>query len=460
MPSTAPPANPLIPRTERARQALLEKWLLEHNSAAQEKLSRAAHSQLSAIHAERLSRFISVPYIVKGGLRKTELCYSQTLASDELIDLQPEAIARAAVGWLRNRDQAVQREAVLLLAWIGGPKHIPLILRSLKSSDPAMVASAADGITRACEENRLRDKDRKRVTRALIPIVTGVRRFPPDRELEVLLEHAVTACVAVGGVSVFESLISAQSLSPDNPCVRHILLSIRSASNAATGVPAAQPKADRLWRIADAAKQRKLHPAFRKYADQVVGLSLLLAAPIDPERTRLEAGRFLDAKGAKNGLGCDLARQALRSCKKLPEPRSLLACLNRTPGRFNADAAAVIRTFAFTEYLKGDGLLACLIDDYSTARSAVSGLKLIGLKSISVSLGKTVTVPTIANAATARARGRRTAADLPLAELKLVSRVEDAIWNSLDRIESAIHTYIAAHVADFTTERQTRKPRS
>lgn len=299
-----------------------------------------------------------------------------------LVHLRSKAFARRLLGWLKAKDAELASEAAHRLAWMGLEQDRALVLRLLKTAPWPVRGAIAEGLELAAHHKHIDAAAKKRAIKALLPLASGEVPVPAGEASDEALFKIVDAVEDIGGKKGLALICRDEAMHPGNRAMRAILLRLDSARR--DGVRVARfSRPDLLWPIYEALRPildtKPAKRGDRGWKDeQSLGCILLLAAESAPVGTARECRRILSETKKDDERIRDDAKAALKLCKGVPDPWTVLATFHRKPGSFGARATKVLRVMEMIEHCNSDGLPLYFANLGEHWREAMAGLKIIG----------------------------------------------------------------------------------
>ena len=444
-------------RTENARDAFRERIisecrcypsLLKHGVRP----PAAAKTADGRLCEQRLLEFTRRFIIVRDFLRERSL--AQTYAWRDLTHMRSAAFAERLTMWVRDPDLLIASEAANHLAWMGRRQHLPLLTKLVSGAtskpNARMVEAIAEGAYLSWFHRHAQPGFLKAITKALTPYMTGEKQLAgkpdgmshPQFKAFYDISKYLLQADRRGAMAL---LAGDKVLFPQNPALRGVLHALLEVVEERPKAVGRAVDASAAWSVLEFWRDERLGSL---YGSKFVGQSLVLGALADPVRGVREA-KSLRALAKDDRTLAEYVTIAVRVCRDIPEPRTLLSRKHSGKLRVSPDAAAVIAAYELAEHVNGDGLSLYFHNMGDEWSAAHRGLMLIGLDRAARALAVAAKIVFGAARITTPADAQRVYIALPPNREAVLDAACNAYEKIGDGVFAAVERYIGKHPEKF-----------
>ncbi|MFN0132479.1 MAG: hypothetical protein ACKVW3_08130 [Phycisphaerales bacterium] len=369
--------------------------------------------------------------------------------------MRSRRFARLLRGWMRHTDHRLAAYAAGDLATMGLDADIGRLVEVMESGSWLKRDSVARGVANAMRKFHASRRFRATIFDAMALLLAGPLRLAPGRAAEFARGEMIEAMQALDGARAAWFLTSEAMLRPDSRATRMLVLRLHSDIEEHPKRYRRPIDAPRLWRVFDhqaVSLRRRRKPEAAKFVRQTMGYLLCLAADGDPERASRECREILRLpRRDETELLRALARQAVRRCRRIPEPHVALSYYWKRPERFSARDSKVMQAYGLIEHVQGDGLLAYLVDRGQNWRMAHVGLLLIGATGAARILQNAARIVEMHGRLSDERSAMEASLAMSEAESERVGSLGEALMRAIPRSFDAIQRYISKNQQAFPT---------
>jgi hypothetical protein len=406
----------------------------------------------------RLIEFVRTPR-----LERRNLALSQSDAWIELAERRSKRFAVLLRRLMRSTEDAIASEAGEYLAWMGFEEDHGRVIRGLRSGSWRMREKIASGVVIAKHRRWLSRAFQAKVWREMEAFVTGERGYASGLGVRDAVLGMINSMLELDRRAGMRLLKGNRAIRAGNLALGEVIGELASQQEYYPDRFGREVDPGLLWPVFEALKSgrvRLLPWGAMKQPErklETMAQILRLASDRDPVRTKREANRLLKL-GVSDGVRSEL-RVALRRCKGVPEVDALVQVFYKRPRSFGKNASLALRAAELREHVLGDGLDGYFSNMGRNWKEAAAGMRLVGATAAAGILTRAAKVVSEYGSL----KDNRSALDASIAMEEAgdtrLKKLEDAMWEELDRVHAGVERYIAGHVEEFTT-RRSRSARS
>ncbi|HEX2838477.1 MAG TPA: hypothetical protein VHN77_10150, partial [Phycisphaerales bacterium] len=334
----------------------------------------------------------------------------------------------------------------------GSKRMVSVVQRLMDHTDLRVVRSTIFGAR--LSRGNASHQYKRTMLRLVTPYIDGSRALKPSDDAWEVVNEALELPRSLFPKQAWSILTSPSVLRPDNPAVADIVWDLCECRDEFPPRSRRPIPAELLWRVFEAARDRKVVELRRRDAESCMGFSLILAAEVDPHRSRHEATSILKSRKPSplsTPLLRDAAKRALRACQGVPELSEVVARFHRDEKRWKGDALNVLRAHEFAQEVIQDGFDLYFHNTGKHWLAAHRGLVLLKQRRAArlLSQGAKIVFGSQTRRIATNAEAVRAWDSLPDAKRRRVEHMEDEAQTFAPSVFPAAEKYVQAHAKLF-----------